>query len=177
MPSEAFAKEGFLASRRWLLIEVLQNDGEVGLARSESPSRPPSSCTTSLANVSLFMNLYLIGIPGCGAHVREKKTLVWETINEGNFHHGGNRSDRIFCGFFHRDPRSGKGRKNGIRKTSGTTLLPVIRSRNELLYKLRAMRGNGCRHRWRLQTAGCGRCRSTSSSAPLTNRNSPPQPS
>jgi hypothetical protein len=90
----------------------------------------------------------------------------WEKKHEDDFHDGGNRSNRILCGFFHRDPRSsGKG---GTDHTS-RTLLPVIRSRNGMrLYKLRAMRGIGCRHRWRLQSR-CGRSSRRSSSSQVTN--------
>jgi hypothetical protein len=89
-----------------------------------------------------------------------------ETKHEGDFHDGRRRSNRIFCGFFCRDLWSGK---DGTDHTSGT-LLPVIRSRNGLqLYKLRAMRGNGFRYRWRLHRSRCGTSSRRSSSAQLTN--------
>jgi hypothetical protein len=35
-----------------------------------------------------------------------KDNPSWEKKHEDDFHDGGNRSNRILCGFFHRDPRS-----------------------------------------------------------------------
>jgi hypothetical protein len=81
------------------------------------------------------------------------KPYSWETKHEDDFHDGGSYSDRHFCAFFHRDPRSGKDdAKSGTDHNHGT-LLPVIRSRIRVwLYNLRAVRGHGFRHRRRLQT-------------------------
>jgi hypothetical protein len=95
-----------------------------------------------------------------------RTTCSQETKHEDDFHDGGSRCHRIFRGFFHRDPRSGK---DGTDHTSGT-LLPVIRSRNGLrLYKLRAMRGDGFRHRRQLHTSRGGTPSRRSSSARVTN--------
>src|SRR5258706_5166377 len=52
---------------------------------------------------------YLLNcILGCGAHAQRKDKLFVGVKHEDDFHDGGSRSDRIFCGFFHRDSRSGK---------------------------------------------------------------------
>ena len=85
--------------------------------------------------------------------------------HEDDCHDGGNRSHRIFCGFFRRAPCSDKERTD----ISGT-LLPVLRSRNGLqLYKPRAMPCNGCRHRWQLRTARWRRSIWRSSGAQVTS--------
>lgn len=85
--------------------------------------------------------------------------------HEDNYHDGGSRSHRIFCGFFRRAPCNDKEGTD----ISGT-LLPVLRSRNGLqLYKPRAMPCNGFRHRWQLRTARWGRSIRRSSGAQVTN--------
>ena len=84
--------------------------------------------------------------------------------HEDDYHDGGSRSHRIFCGFFRRAPCNDKEGTD----ISGT-LLPVLRSRNGLqLYKPRAMPCNGFRHRWQLRTARWGRSIRRSSSAQVT---------
>src|SRR5258705_13982067 len=71
---------------------------------------------------------YLLNcILGCGAHAQRKDNLFVGVKHEDDFHDGGSRSDRIFCGFFHRDSGSGKpGTETEYIDHTSRTLLPVI---------------------------------------------------
>jgi hypothetical protein len=93
-------------------------------------SRFERSLTRALRDLdrAISPDEYLLNcILGCGAHAQRKDNLFVGVKHESDFNDGSSSSNRILCGFFHRDPRSGSaGTETADIDHTSRTLLPVI---------------------------------------------------